>query len=507
MLLSFKDGQFRIRSRDIVREALPLEWTCGYPGLYETRSLRAAAVYKQFADADVKAIFDRTFQDFYILPAGLPLPSELDPHQREGVEWILSRKRSYLAHAPGAGKTAQAIVAMMCAGTCRDLIIAPPSLVKNWEREIYKVTDWFDWFPTIGIVGSSENQDRVAWGADFIICPDSMLTKPWVYRKLLEMDPDFIVVDEASRFKDPLAKRTGALFGSDTYPGLTQTPRHVVLMDGSPMPNRPIELWAPIYAMDPESIDCMSYEEFGHRYCGARQNEYGHYLFDGSNNEKELKSKLAQGFMHVVTESQLSHPERLRSMLFMDKDVRSSEQKTWERKHLDQIKEFSDGITQGDMARFRQELGMKKVPFIAKYVAERLKDKNESILLFAWHRDVIDDLAYELRNFNPGVVLGGTPSGIREIYFQKFQEGQTKLLIMNIASGGRGHNLQNADRVIFGEFAWTDETNKQAEKRASRRGSTKSFVRCEYIVAPHSMDEKVLSSLFTKEKRVKRVIG
>jgi SNF2 family DNA or RNA helicase len=72
---------------------------------------------------------------------------------------------------------------------------------------------------------------------------------------------------------------------------------------------------------------------------------------------------------------------------------------------------------------------------------------------------------------------------------------------------GRGHNLQRADRVIFGEFSWTDELNKQAEKRASRRGNERAFVRCEYVVAPGSIDEKVVQALFTKEKRVREIIG
>ena len=70
-----------------------------------------------------------------------------------------------------------------------------------------------------------------------------------------------------------------------------------------------------------------------------------------------------------------------------------------------------------------------------------------------------------------------------------------------------GLSSVRADRVIFAEFSWTDETNRQAEKRASRKGSDKEFVRCEYIVSPNSMDEVVLQSVFTKQKRVEKVIG
>ena len=116
-------------------------------------------------------------------------------------------------------------------------------------------------------------------------------------------------------------------------------------------------------------------------------------------------------------------------------------------------------------------------------------------------------LARALEKYGPGVVMGGTPAREREREFDFFQHGKKKILIMNIAAGGRGHNLQAADRVIFGEFSWTDELNRQCEKRASRKGSDKEFIRAEYIVCPNSMDEVVLSSVFTKERRVRKVIG
>lgn len=88
------------------------------------------------------------------------------------------------------------------------------------------------------------------------------------------------------------------------------------------------------------------------------------------------------------------------------------------------------------------------------------------------------------------------------------QKGNCRLIIGNIAAMGRGHNLQRADRIVFGEFSWTDELNKQCEKRASRRGRDQAaFVRCEYIVAPNSMDEAILGSVFSKARNVKRVIG
>lgn len=520
--LDIRDGRFILKnpSRASMRVIRGNSYWKRAGESYETTSLGAAAKFRSVASEKVERVFKRTFQEFYDKPVlselAPGLVQHLDGHQRVGIRWVLSRKRSYLAHAPGAGKTAQAILAgCLSQGKGQVVFIVPPSLVKNWEREIWKFTEWLGAFPTIGIVGRTQDAHRMAWRADFLIIPDSMLPALWVYQRLEKLKIKLLAVDEASRFKEPTALRSIALFGgqirTERYGGIFRGARHVVLMDGSPMLNRPIELWAPVYAMDPQAISCMSYDDFGYRYCGARPNARGQWEYKFSSNEAELKEKLQRSFMHVVPESALSHPERRRSILVMTDDVRGREHREWERRQPRELRDLHQGISeervQGEMARFRRELGIRKVPWVAGYVRERLERTGESILLFAWHRDVIDALAEALKEFEPGVVMGGTDALTRERAFILFQKGRMKLLIMNIAAGGRGHNLQRADRVIFAEYSWTDELNKQCEKRASRRGNEKAFVRCEYIVCPDSMDEVVLQSLFTKERRVRKVIG
>ncbi len=541
--LTIKRGKFQLLNPSALQEKelrLTSEWlSCGMDA-YETQSLRAAAGFRRIADEKARKFFDQSFQALYPLPSVPPLPF-LDPHQRAGVEWQLTRKRSYLAHAPGAGKTAQAICAGVIARSHEDhdrgqyppgempplspiVVLCPPGLTLNWAREIRKFWPKIAealglgvFWEGIGIVGRTEDQDRVLWRGDFLIVPHSMLCKDWVYTRLRELNPQFIIVDEASALKESTTDRSLAFYGGrykgTDFPGLYQKARHVVFMDGSPMPNRPMELWAPTYALVPDAIDCLPQRDFGFRYCGGRMNERGEYEFKYSSNEAELRQRLRANFMHVVTEDQLDHPERRRSMLFMDEDVRTPTIKTWERRNLSKVLKMIDAgedePTQGELAEMRREVGLRKMPWIVRYVRDRLERKNESILLFAWHREVCEHLYWALNNpiWHTQLVYGGTSPAAREAAFSLFQEGGCKLIIGNIAAMGRGHNLQRADRVIFAEYAWSDETNKQAEKRASRRGSKKAFVRCEYIVSPGSMDEQVLASLFAKQSRVKKVIG
>ena len=512
--LSYKQGNFFLKTLDRVPLSMSTDWEQVSPSIFKTTKIKAAAKFKRHCNENAEKIFNRVFNRAFDLPT-LPPLLFLDAHQRAGVRWVLSRSRSYLAHAPGAGKTAEAIVAgMLAKGSGQILFIVPPPLALNWEREIIKFTEPFDTWPSIGVVPTSDKKDRTAWGAEFIICPDSMLTKEWVRTRLAKKKFKLIAIDEASRFKEHETERAKVFYGGlhkgVMHPSLFRRARHTVFLDGSPMPNRPMELWAPLYALTPETINFMTPHEFGVRYCGARTNERGEWEYKGASNEFELKTKMQKNFMHVVAESDLEHPERRRSMLFINGLKPSPELKTWERRHLGKLilTDFNENINQGQIATFRHEIGLSKVAWAASYVGERLKDKNESILLFAWHREVCEGLAAALKRFNPGLVMGGTKSEVREKYFKEFQAGTRKIIVGNIGAMGRGHNLQRADRVIFAEYSWTDELNKQCEKRASRRGRDKAaFVRCEYLVAASSMDEKVLNAIFTKEKRVKRLIG
>lgn len=498
-------------------------WRLNVDGHRVTTSVPAAARFRPDADDIAEKVFNRVFVKTYLAPPrALPVSFlnefALDPHQVDGVNWILTRSRSYLAHAPGAGKTLQAIVAAYkTPGRGHALVIVPPSLTANWVREIERFGATLDpgaW-PTVAVIPESKHQESAGWRADWIVCPDSMLAKPWVLKNLIPIRKRIVIVDEASRFKEPTSQRTIALFGgilkgNVRSPGLVQDARHAVLMDGSPMPNRPMELWAPTYAMAPEVIEFMGEQDFGFRYCGAALNDWGQWEFRHASNEFELKARLQKSFMHVVGEERLNHPERRRSILTMSEDPRSPEYKTWERKFLNtaDFSQLTESKSQGELATRRRELGESKIPWIARYVRERMESKDESILLFAWHREVCQRLYRELMDLRPALIIGGTAPYSREIWFNSFQKGSCKLIIGNIASMGRGHNLQRADRIVFGEFSWTDELNKQCEKRASRRGRDQaSFVRCDYVVAPNSMDEVVLRSVFGKARTVERVIG
>jgi len=483
------------------------------PSAYQTKNLGAAVTYRHCADEVVEKILNHALNEKVPLPKNLPPLPFLDPHQRDGVKWILSRKRSYLAHAPGAGKTAQAIIAsLLCEAPGVTFFIVPPSLTENWKREISMWTEKLGVWVSVGVVPLSSEKETMAQRSDIVIVPDSLLARDWVQKFILEKKKiKFIAVDEASRFKEAFSERSLAFYGGSngekSFRGIFQKAAHVVFLDGSPIPNRPMEIWAPTFALSPQTIDFMDQDDFGYIYCGPTCNEFGQWEYRGSSNEKELHRKLTRNFMNVVNEDELDHPERLRSMLFMSEDVRSLTQRKWEKSNLGNLRfsDLSEDSCGGELAKFRRELGLRKVPWALKYLRERLEDENESILVFAWHRQVAEALHEGLKE--SALIIGGTAMKERNRIYDNFQSGRIRSIVGNILAMGRGNNLQKADRVFFVEPSWTDELNKQCEKRASRKGRAQTLsVRCEYLVAPHSMDEPVMRQLFVKQKRVRKII-
>lgn len=200
-------------------------WLATTPYDFETTDIQAASRFRRFANESAERIFKRRLATRYET-FSKQLPKFLDHHQLSGVRWILTRSRSYLAHAPGAGKTLQAILgAYFSLPMGKAVFVVPPSLNRNWQAEIHKWMSRLEaenykmplWYASTIVRGTSQKDD-VDWSADFIIVPDSMLHKQWVLDKLLSLKIAFIAVDEASRFKESTSLRSIRAFGGKKAP-------------------------------------------------------------------------------------------------------------------------------------------------------------------------------------------------------------------------------------------------------------------------------------------------
>lgn len=521
MKLTFLENKFvlQIDPIEIVMLDFPLKphWSL-VPNVraFVSTNIKEAVRFRSAADSKAENVFRKLMLKDLPIPSGgplSPLDLKLYPFQKErGIPHILATNKTYLAHQPGLGKSAQAICAVNTKPG-RALFIVPSFLKVTWAREL---TQWFIGdFPDIAVVPETGKQNEMNWSADFIICSDSMLLKEWVRAALHKERFRYVFIDEGHRFKTPDASRTVALFGGRTLkmksPGLIYNSEHVCVLSGTPLLNRPIELWPVLFAMAPELIDFMSYQDFGFRYGGAIQDERGHWRFIGSANEDELNKRIMGRFMQRITKDEVlpDLPKKIREIIVVDHDTRAKDVIALDDGCKMRFKKtkIDEADSLGDYAKVRHLNGAAKVEWVAAYVMSILRnDLSEQIILFAHHRDVVDALYQSLIPLHPQVINGGVGEDVRTIIQDEFQSGRCRLIIGNIDAMNLGITLTKATRVMFAEYSWTPANNEQAEDRAHRIG-LKDSVFCQYFVLPNSIDEVILNRVLDKETKIGRVMA
>ncbi len=159
----------------------------------------------------------------------------LRPYQRRGVEWMHHLCEvdchGLLADEMGLGKTLQ-VLSLLAARPMRDrpsLIVCPASVVPVWREEISK------FFPELAVdvlkTGNdfSANKEPVIW-----LCSYTQLRK---HRGLLDsFEFGYAVLDEGQFIKNPDAKVTQTCFAVRS--------RHRIVLTGTPLENRQLDLWS-----------------------------------------------------------------------------------------------------------------------------------------------------------------------------------------------------------------------------------------------------------------------
>lgn len=417
-------------------------------------------------------------------------PSHLRPYpfQLEAVEYALTRNHSYLGYDPGLGKT---IIAAMLINALKTpaVYVCPPFLRENIKNEFGR---WL-------------NPDRPR----VLLIPDSKLFRKQtvdLVQKFAGENPEaLLIVDEAHRFKSPTTQRSKAI-----YNYFTNYFTRRVFMSGTPMPNRPMELYPVLQNSAWNSIGFMSKFDFGRRYCAGHHNGFG-WNFAGASRVPELAQRIIGPFMKRVRKSEVltELPPKTEEILFIgdERDLPP------EVAALDAqiLKEYSpDDLVEGRLgkphiATYRRLLGSLKVPESVTYIRFLIEECGEKILVFAWHKDVISELVRALSDLSPVIITGSVPSDERQARVDQFQNDDSlKLFIGNIQAAGVGFTMTAATRVLFVEFSWTPAENEQAEDRAHRIGQTRN-VFIQYLVFKNSVDRKVAETILRKRKSIEQL--
>jgi SNF2 family DNA or RNA helicase len=422
----------------------------------------------------------------------------LYPHQVTGVEFLARRGRAILGDDMGLGKTRQAIIALReSAPSGVFLIICPASLKLNWAREI-RLVDPEARVEVLGVAGYEHAQPQ------WVIVNYDLLARN--SDRLRAVSWTGVALDEAHFIKNASQRSSQALkilgVSDDKRTGVTG-PRMVFLLTGTPMPNRPRDLFNLLRAVGHPSA--RSFLSFARQYCGAYRNNYG-WVTDGASNLAELNLLLKEVMLRRRKDDVLDLPPKIRSWV----PLQITGEAVWNANEgfLDWFL-ASDSSRPNDtefLARITKlRLALHKAKQAA--CAERIKDvvaSGQKVLVFTSYAEGITRHKKTLGD-RAVTITGADNAKQRMKAMDDFQSNpEVSVALCNLIAGGVGLNLTAATHVIFQDLDWVPANHLQAEDRCYRIGQNKQ-VTVEYLLASGTLDTYIARLLEAKLRLVQAV--
>lgn len=431
---------------------------------------------------------------------------EYKPYQRVGIHCIKNQAVTLLADEQGLGKTIQGIGGWSEIRPKTCLVVCPASVKLNWAREFHL---WTHEKPKIHVQQGRKNfplnrPPVVIINYDVLDALHEELTdKPW----------DMVIVDEMQALKNTKAKRTQATLGYRQKPGILRGAKNIVLMSGTPVPNRPIEFFPCLTRLAPDVIfPFTKYFDYGRRFCNGYQGPFG-WDMTGSSNEDELNIRLRSTIMirRLKADVIKDLPDKQYQIIPMETDTKTARLVKKESKLVDwdDLKKtgLPKGAEIGELAEIRHELAKAKTPACLAHVKEMLEGDVDKIVVFAYHRAVIDMLMDGLKDYCP-VKLDGSMTAVKKQQsvdlFQKNPD--CRVFVGQINAAGVGITLTAASNVVFIESTWVPGDIAQAVDRCHRIGQ-KNSVLAQFLVTRGSLEEYMLKSVVDKQHSINRIVN
>lgn len=414
--------------------------------------------------------------------------------QLEGVAFAESKNgRALIGDEMGLGKTLQALLYAKGHKKARPIVIVCPANVKtHWQLEALK---------HLGMQGPAlhgrtppKRKRGLAPRAPIFIINYEILHYWLDY--LTGLKPQLVIVDEVHRVKSIQAKCSKAVRA------LCEKVPYILGLGGTPLENRPTELWNICNILRPNHKKFRSYWKFGLEFSTPVKTR-GRWTFKGAKNTKRLHRLLTRAVMiRRLKEDVLDQlPKKTRIVLPVQMDNPREYEKArhdfraWLRQNAPRKARVAgkrgwkaQQITQlGYLKRLAAKLKMRSV---TDWIDNFFEETDKKLVVFAIHHEIVDLLKARYKNCCI-TLTGNTSKKDRKLAVEQFvKDKKTKLFIGNVQAAGTGVNgLQHAtDTSLTIELDWKSTTHDQADARLDRLGQSLP-VSCFYMIAEQSIEE------------------
>jgi SWI/SNF-related matrix-associated actin-dependent regulator 1 of chromatin subfamily A len=154
----------------------------------------------------------------------------------------------------------------------------------------------------------------------------------------------------------------------------------------------------------------------------------------------------------------------------------------------------------------RKELGLSKIKASINFIKTQLDSGREKIVVFAHHREVVEQLHDALRGYKAVKLYGGMSADEKNKAVEAFQEdGDCRVFVGSIIAAGIGLTLTAASYGCAVEWSYVPGENKQAVDRLHRMGQ-RNAVEFEFLAFENSLDENVIRAHIEKWANLKEIL-
>ncbi|MBW4498896.1 MAG: DEAD/DEAH box helicase [Scytonema hyalinum WJT4-NPBG1] len=460
------------------------------------------------------------------------LQGNLREYQKRGVSWLQYLERlglnGCLADDMGLGKSVQVIARLVqerdegdegvTSSVMPTLLIAPTSVVGNWQKEIVKFAPHLK---TMVHHGSNRIQQQADFKAaslqhDVVISSFTLARKD---EKLLgSVNWQRVVLDEAQNIKNPKAAQTKAI--------LKLSAKHKLALTGTPVENRLLDLWSIFNFLNPG-------------YLGKEAQFRKSFEIPIQKENDKIKSttlkKLVEPLIlrRVKTDQSIINdlPDKIEQKLYTNLTKEQASLYEVVVKDVEEKLQTAEGIQRKGLilstlmklkqicnhpAQFLQDGSeflperSHKLSRIAEMVEEALSE-GESLLIFSQFTEICESLEKYLKHTlhcNTYYLHGGTSRQRRENMIAEFQDPETEssVFILSLKAGGVGITLTKANHVFHFDRWWNPAVENQATDRAFRIGQKKN-VFVHKFVAIGTLEERIDQMIEDKKKLSAAVVG
>jgi SNF2 family DNA or RNA helicase len=392
------------------------------------------------------------------------MTANLRKYQVFGAQYVVCQQRVLLGDDMGLGKTIQVLAAMChlaAQGRKHFFVVAPNSVLINWEREVKKHTK----LSAIVVHGSDRDDELDQWRREGGVAITTYTTLSRLVDGITEVD--LLAVDEAHSVKNKQAQRTQAVMR------LTSLAKHVAFMSGTALENRLSELQTLVTSVQPE--------------LGA---EVSTLLKQVRPAPVEVRTKLAPVYLRRTQADVLTE---LPDITETDEIV------PLEPADVEAYRASADNLMHKRLAATIGAGGLQSAKFDRlRELLELYQEDGRKVAVFSYFRQVLDDVSTMVGGC--AQIHGGVSSEERQLVIDRFGtlEG-FGVLALQIEAGGVGINLQCAQVVILMEPQFKPSTERQAIARVRRMGQTRK-VNAHRLIAKGTVDEMLVKLVAEKSQ-------